>query len=103
MMPWALVDLAGGQAENHDIFIADPIWISRLAPSNLPIVMRRSVRTSYYRCRRLPCRPWNLLRKIGGGDDLLRQADIVVGNKHHLQLIIHRWIVIDPVCHVISA
>ena len=44
----------------------------------------------------------NLFRQVGGRNDRLGQADIVVGQEHHLEQVPHRRVVVDHPRHIIG-
>ena len=77
--------------------------ISMLAPSSVPIVSAPfSAELHVAGARGFHAGGRNLLRQIGGRDDVLGQADIVVGQEHDLQPVADLGIGVDDVGDVIG-
>ena len=101
--PAALHHLLRGQAEDEDVVVTDAfadldIGSVQRADRQRPVQRQLHVAGA----GRLQPGGGDLLRHIGGGNDHLRQADIVVGNEHHLQQPAQRRVVVDHVRHVVD-
>ena len=94
--PPARLDLRRGQAEDEDVVVADP-----LADLDVGAVERADGQRAVERqlhvagARGLHAGGGNLLGQVGGRDDHLRQADVVVRQEHHLQHAAQRRVVVD--------
>ena len=92
----ALLHLLGGQAEDDDVVAAhmlEDLDIGAVQRADGERAVQRELHVAG--ARGLHARRRDLLGEIGGRNDHLGQADIVVGHEHHLEQAAHGGIVVD--------